>query len=543
MNQAGALADHAALVAALRAAAAYPHPVGTIEVIETHISSVLLAGEHAYKLKKPVNFGFVDFSTLERRRRFCEEELRLNRRGAPQLYLDVVPITGSRRDPRIGPAGAEGFEYAVHMRRFDDEARLDRVARAGGLTRGHVDRLAANIAAYHAQSAPAPGGSVYGAPDLVWRWADENLGSLERARLGPADAARIRELRDWTRTEFERRAGLFEQRRAAGHVRECHGDLHLGNLVLLDGAPLPFDCIEFNDELRYIDVVNDVAFAFMDLIDHDLAPLAWRFLGGYCERSGDYEGLATLRFYAVYRALVRAKIALLRGRQEGTPPDEQAADTEALNRYVEVARGLSFPPKPQLVLMSGVTASGKSTVAALLAEQLGAVRLRSDLERKRLFRIAPADHAGAGSGPGGGIYTAGATQRTYARLALLAGTLLDAGITPIVDATFLRRDQRQAFRDLARDRGVPAVIVACAAGPGALQARVAERLARGGDPSDATQEVLDRQLALREPLSVDEQSCAMQVDTGTAPAELEARCRQVALALAGAGGGGGLAMR
>ena len=533
MNDNGALLKHAQLVLGLREPTAYPHPADAIEVIETHISSVVLAGEFAYKLKKPVNLGFVDFSSLERRRHYCEEEIRLNRRGAPSLYLDVVPITGDIDHPHAGPAPGPILEYAVRMRRFGENARLDRLARAGRLSATHIDRLATSVAAYHEQCEVAPAGRGFGSPQLILRWASENLADLEQAALAPAQARRIKELRNWTQDEFARRAALFELRRNTGRVRECHGDLHLGNIVLLDDTPVPFDCIEFNDELRYIDVVNDVAFAFMDLIDHGLATLAWRFLGAYLECVGDYEGLGTLRFYAVYRALVRAKIALIRHSQPDTPVAEKAADWAALDRYVKVAHALAKPVAPQLIATCGVTASGKTTVAQVLLEQLGAVRLRSDLERKRLYSIAATDHSSSLASVGGGLYDAAATQRTYDRLAVLASVVLDAGITAIVDASFLEQSHRQMFRELANARAVRFTIIECDAPPATLRSRLVQRLAQGSDASDATARVLAHQLATRQALTAAERALAVRLDTDTEPARLLTRCIWLARRLKG----------
>ena len=523
-----ALMEHAALVQGLRDPAAYPHHAGAIEVIETHISSVLLAGEFAYKLKKPVNLGFVDFSTLERRRHFCEEEIRLNRRGAPSLYLDVVPITGDLAHPRIGGQPDRAIEYAVRMRRFSASARLDTLTRGGGLTRVHIDRLAQSVAAYHGQCQAAPAGSIFGSARLVLQWANDNLETLEAASLAPAETRRVKQLRAWTESQFERCAPEIERRRSSGHVRECHGDLHLGNVVLLHGTPVPFDCIEFNDELRYIDVFNDVAFAFMDLIDHGLAPLAWRFLGAYLDHIGDYEGLATLRFYAVYRALVRAKIAFIRGQQPDTAAAEKTAQGAALARYVKVAQSLARPLAPQLIITCGVTGSGKTTVSQVLLEELGAVRLRSDLERKRLQGVAASDHSGASSAVGGELYGPAVTERTYARLHALARLVLEAGITPIVDATFLEHAQREMFRELASACGVRYTIVECVAPPARLEARITQRLAGGADASDATSQVLAHQLSTREPLSFTERTVALQLDTDTDWARLQSRCTSLA---------------
>jgi hypothetical protein len=523
------LAQHAALVAGLRDPAAWPHATADIEAIETHISTVLLAGEFAYKIKKPVNLGFADFSTLALRRRYCEEEIRLNRRAAPDLYLDVVAITGTLERPRIGGGAADPIlDYAVRMRRFADGARLDRVARAGRLTPAHIDRLAAAIAALHGRCEPAPPGSDYGTPAEIGRWATENLATLAAGDAGPAQAA-IRRLQQWTARELQRRSPSMAARRAGGHVRECHGDLHLGNLVLIDGNPLPFDCIEFNDRLRFIDVINDVAFTFMDLVDHGLPALAWRLMDAYLQLTGDYAGLAVLRFYAVYRALVRAKIAGIRLGQPGTPQAEQAEDRAAAARYVEVAGQLAEAGAARLILMCGVSGSGKSTVAQALLQRLGAIRVRSDLERKRLAGVDPGVRLP--EAVGAGLYGADATRSTYGRLAELAQAILAADTTAIVDATFLQRAQRDAFRRLAAQAAVPCSIVACEAPPALLRARVAQRLQQRSDPSDASLEVLEHQLAAFETLTPQELACTIRVGTDTDAEGLDRRVAQAAEAL------------
>ena len=528
MQPVAPLARHAALIAGLRSQAAFPHPADRIETIETHISTVVLAGAFAYKIKKPVDLGFADFSTLALRRRYCEEEIRLNRRAAPALYLDVVAITGTLKHPRIGGgAGSRVLEYAVRMRRFPSDARLDRVARAGALTPTHIDRLAAEIAALHASCEPAPPGSDYGTPEEIERWAAENLTALGEAVNGPARAA-VGRLQQWTALELQRRRATMTGRRADGHVRECHGDLHLGNLVLIDGTPLPFDCIEFNERLRFIDVINDVAFTFMDLADHGLPALGWRLMDAYLQHTGDYGGLAVLRFYAVYRALVRAKIARIRLGQPGTPPAEQAEDRAAEARYIEVASQLGDAGAARLILMCGVAGSGKSTVAQGLLERIGAIRVRSDVERKRL--------AGAGAAHqiepvGAGLYRADATRATYERLAELAHAILQADTTAIVDATFLLREQRDTFRQLAGRHGVACAIVACEAPTAVLRSRVAQRLQRRSDPSDATIEVLEHQLATFEAFTDEELTRTLRVDTDTGAESLDGRVAQALEAL------------
>ncbi|HEU0203583.1 MAG TPA: phosphotransferase, partial [Burkholderiaceae bacterium] len=361
------------IFSALRSPAAYPHPVGKVEVIETHISAVLLAGEFAYKLKKPVALGFADFSTLERRRHFCFEELRLNKRSAPQIYLDVVAVAGDPPRFLAVEQAQNVVEYAVRMRRFADDARLDRVARAGKVDAVIVDRLAAAVAAFHQRCEAAPSASAFGTPELIARWVRDNLAELQRLAASLVDAAspvhagspaaasradaasRLRRLAQWSEAELTRLGPTFAARRAGGSVRECHGDLHLANVVLLDGTPLLFDCIEFNDELRLIDAFNDVAFCWMDLLAHELPHLAARFLSGYVEATGDYAGLATVRFYAAYRALVRAKVALIRRRQIAPGTAERTGAEQSFARYLALAEELAATRAvPPIVLTCGL---------------------------------------------------------------------------------------------------------------------------------------------------------------------------------------------
>lgn len=470
-----------------------------LPVIETHISYVLFDRGTVYKIKKAVRFPFLDFTTLASREFYCREELRLNGRLAPSIYLDVVPITGTVDAPIIGPAnGAGAIEYAVRMREFDQNGLLSRVIARDELTSERVDALAVEVAAFHERTARAGGGLPYGQPDGILEDARQNFSAM--AGLEATDITLIDALREWTEREGARCAGAFVARKQQGCVRECHGDLHLGNIALVDGAITLFDCIEFNPAMRWIDVMSDVAFLVMDLRDRNRPDLAARFLNVYLERTGDYAGLDVLRFYIVYRALVRAKIARLRLAQTA-PGGERDTLTREFRTYLDLALRETSPARPSVVITHGVAGSGKSTRAQALVDA-GAVAIRSDVERKRLRGLRP--DARTGSDTGAGLYTEEINRQTYDRLAALARTIVAAGYTVVVDATFLKRAQRDLFRAVANELRVPFVIADCTAPVPVLQERVARRHARGRDPSEATLDVLAQQLASQEPLGPDE---------------------------------------
>ena len=492
------------LVGALRDPRRYPHPVERVETVETHISRVLLTGRYAYKLKKPLELGFLDFSTLAARRAACEEELRLNRRTAPALYLEVVAITGTPENPRIGGEGP-AIEYAVRMAQFPQEALLDHLAARGALDGALIERLAAAIAQFHAGAAVAGPQSAFGSPEEVLAPARQNFEQLVQMLDDPALAT----LRDWTGREHARLEERFARRKREGFVRECHGDLHLGNIVLLAGEPTPFDCIEFNAALRWTDLMNEVAFLVMDLEDHGLAALARRFLNAYLEETGDYAGLAVLPFYLVYRALVRAKIAAIRAHQPGLDVHGRTRAETEIHGYLRLAQRLSQPRRRALVITHGLSASGKSSAALALVEASGALRIRSDVERKRMHGLGATQRSGAALG--GGIYAEDATRLAYERLATLARKVLEGGFAVVVDATFLSRAQREAFARLARQLGVPFAIASCQAPAETLRGRI---LARQGDAAEATLAVLERQLATQDALGEDELERALVIEPG-----------------------------
>lgn len=498
------------LIAALRDPACYPHPAEAIEVIETHISMVVLAGDFAYKLKKPVDFGFLDFRTLAARRQFCEEEVRINRRTAPQLYLDVVALRGTPDAPRFD-GNDPVIEYAVRMRRFPDDALLVHRVGRGEMDGAMAATLGTEIATFHADVARADAASAFGDPDQVLASAVQNFAQMLALPFAPATRERLSWLRDWTAREFDRLRPVIAARRRDGFVRECHGDLHLGNIAWIDGGPVLFDAIEFNADFRWIDVMSDLAFVLMDLLDHDLAPLAAGCLDAYLAANGDFAGVAILRFHIVYRAMVRAKIAALRAHQSGVSSDDQSHLARECAGYLDLARGVAGDNRPALLLMHGLSGTGKSVVAGALIERIGAIRVRSDVERKRLHGLAAT--ARSGSATNAGLYSATASEATYEHLLGLARTVLEAGWPVIIDAAFLRQADRARFLALAESRAVPFAIVACRAPEATLRERIVRRAAMGTDPSEAGLDVLARQIATAEPLTDTEQRWAVDVDT------------------------------
>ncbi|MBS0316178.1 MAG: AAA family ATPase [Proteobacteria bacterium] len=469
-----------------------------VTLVETHISWVLLTAQMAYKLKKPVRLPFLDFRNIEARKGYCEEELRINRRTAPELYLDVLPVCGPADAPCIGGDGP-AIDYVVRMRRFPPGALYGEMLVAGTLLPEHVDRLAQRLAALHRGAPAADAGMRCVEPQQAVAGV---LSALEAALGASPESTRIASLRAWFEARTSVQHATWLARRAVGAVRECHGDLHLGNVVWLGGDAVPFDAIEFDPGLRWIDVISDTAFATMDLQAHGRSDLAYRLLDVYLQCSGDYEGLASLRYYEVYRAAVRALVnAQLQRGAGGSWPD-----------YIGCALRLAQGPLggARLLITCGVSGSGKSTVAARLVAAAGAIRLRSDVERKRLFGLQPLERTAPA---GADLYASEATRRTYERLIACARKALQSGYPVIADAAFLRRAERRAFEALAGELRVPFAILHCHAERETLRQRVAKRNAAGRDASDADEAVLLRQLEHQEPIAGDERHLTFDVVT------------------------------
>jgi aminoglycoside phosphotransferase family enzyme/gluconate kinase len=508
------------LIAGLLSRETHPDASCTPRLIETHISWVILAGDYAYKIKKPVNLGFLDFSTLEKRQHFCEEELRLNTRLAPHIYLAAVAITGTPEKPQIEGSGP-AIEWAVKMRAFPADATLDREPNIGT---EQIDAIAERIADFHADIAVAPPESVYGLPAQVSEPVLTNFSAL-RQRLPANDnhlSTLLGALQTWSVNESQRLAPHFAARKASGFIRECHGDLHLGNIAWVEDKPLIFDALEFNTALRQIDVISEIAFLSMDLQHRGRSDLAWRLLDRYLEQSGDYgSGLTGLAYYQVYRAMVRAKVAAILATAQAEASGKAADFAECLN-YLQLAERLTRQQRPALLLMHGVSGSGKTWLSQHLLEQLGGIRLRSDVVRKRLFGLKPLQDSSAIPG---GIYTPEAGKLTLESLLENTRTVLAAGFLVIVDATFINSIWRAPFQALAEELHIEWRIVSLAAPAETLRERIVRRQQHGTDASEAGLSVLESQLAILEPLNTAELTHALQAPTESSAADWLDRIR------------------
>ena len=496
------------MIESLKRPEAYDHPVDSIELLQTHISWVLLTGEYAYKLKKPVDFGFVNFTTLERRQRFCDEEVRLNRRLAADLYLGVRPVYGPPERAALHGTG-KPIEWAVQMRQFSQDRLMPAALERGEVKPGDFDQLADTLADFHAAADAARAEDRFGDLASVLDPVNANFAALDRV---PEAAGCVAELRAWCDAEFARLRPLFEERKRDRRIRECHGDLHLGNMVFREGRIEVFDCLEFNASLRWVDVLSEIAFLVTDLAERKRPDAAYRVLNRWLERTGDYAGLGTWRWYFVYRALVRAKVAALRLSQGEQSAEERASHHDDVRRYLALAKETVAPRPTGLIVTHGVSGTGKSFVTQSLCEDLGAVRIRSDVERKRLF--------GTWGQPGktrldGDPYRPEISRRLYEDLLpATARDVLQAGFPTIVDATYLRHKDRERMRQVAADANVPFLLLDFQVSPETARARIAERQRAGDDPSDADTRILDCQLEALEPLTGDEAACSIRIGEG-----------------------------
>lgn len=497
-----------ALIKSLQNPELYSHEVNYFKIIETHISWVLLTGCYAYKIKKPLNLGFLDFSTLEKRRHFCYEELRLNSRLTTDLYLDVVAITGTEKQPTFVNMGPP-IEYAVKMRQFDPDKTFDQLLSEKLLTKEHAKQTAAIIAAFHSKIAIATNDTEFGSADALMQPVRDNFSQiLQLKTIGKSDD--LNHLTVWSEQQHIALMSFFKQRKQAGFIRECHGDLHLRNIALINGQIVPFDGIEFNPSLYWIDVISEIAFLVMDLQDKKRQDLAFQFLNQYLQDSGDYSGLKILRFYLVYRAIVMAKVSAIRASQRVSAED-RLQDISRYQGYLQLANSYTQSSTPILIIMHGVSGSGKSWLSEKIIERYQAIRLRSDVERKRLHKLSPQQPSV--SGINNNLYSQASSDKTYQSLLQLAVEILDAGYNVIVDATFLQHKHRMMFSQQANQLQVPFLIINTLANKQTLLHRIKDRANQPDNVSEANQTVLENQLDSIQVLSDEEIKSSIAIDS------------------------------
>lgn len=495
------------LIDSLKNPELYPHPVTDIEVIETHISWLILTGDYAYKIKKPVDFGFLNFTTLEQRQHFCEEELRLNQRLAPDIYLSLAKLAGSETEPRFIDdentdsdnleQSDEVFEYAVKMKQFASQQRLDLLLHEKLFDPAWIDMLAQQIADFHRRIPIVSHSSPWGETETIWEVVADNFNHIIDTIDELDDLSKTQQLLQFTAQQFRKLSPLIEQRKSEGHVRECHGDLHLANITLHHGELRLFDCIEFNLQFRWIDTLSDLAFLLMDLEANGEFRWANRCLNRYLELNGDYAGLPLLNFYKAYRSMVRAKVSVLGGHN----------DTQTLRRYLRLTDYYAAEKQPVLFIMHGISGSGKSHLSQQLIDQTDTIRIRSDVERKRIFRrLSRQSQELEPYGPQMNALTLNHLLDTSTKL-------LSHGYSVVVDATMIRQRTRQSYMELAEQLGIPVRIIACQCEQKLIEARLKRRAQAGSDASDADIAVMQDQLKHYQPLTEAEEQIAVHIDT------------------------------
>ncbi|KAB0669760.1 AAA family ATPase [Oryzomonas sagensis] len=507
------------ILKSLLKSSAYPEAAGVVELIQTHVSWIFLAGDTVYKIKKPVDFGFLNFSTIDRRRFYCHEEVRLNSRLCPDIYLGVVEV-------REAPGGAAFFgdgpiiDYAVKMRRLPAGRMLDQLVSRGEVTAADMRAVAKVIADFHLAAATSPAISEYGRRERVMANWQENFAQSaadnSRTPLSPDELAVIRE---WVSSFVESRAELFEKRIAQGFIRECDGDIHLENICLTDGRIYIFDCIEFNERFRYCDTAADIAFLLMDLDYHRRHDLAEAVQDEYLAASGDAGLLELVDFYKLYRAFVRGKVENLRQNDSGIDPQEQERAGVRAAGYFRLARGYieRQRQKTTLFITCGLTGSGKSTLAAQLAFELGIATYNSDRVRKQMAALPPDTAMRVPFGTG--LYSAAASEATYAELLRLAEAELGAGRSVVIDACFISRSRRRPFIHLAERLAVRCVVLHCACPETEHRRRLVAREAAGENISDGRLEILELQRDSFQPPDASE-GLVVNVATDAAPETL-----------------------
>ncbi len=462
------------LVQALLEPKAYPETTKQIELVQTQMSFVLLTDDYAYKVKKPVNLGYLDYTTLEKRHFYCQREVELNRRLCPEVYLGVVPITRDERKILIQGKG-EAIEYAVKMRRLPREAMMDVLLASNKVTPEMVAKVAQKLAEFHKRAETNVNISAFGDINAIRKNTEENFSQTERYIGNTISRDRYQKVKAYTDNFIKENAALFQQRIADGRIRDCHGDLHTAHVCFTDGICI-YDCIEFNDRFRYSDVAAEVAFLAMDLDHYGRAELARSFVSAYIDKSKDRELVKLLNFYRCYRAYVRGKVESFKLDDPYIAPAEKGQTLEAAGSYFDLAHAYTRS-RPILLITAGLVGTGKTALAQALAKRLGLVVISSDVTRKKLAGIPATEHRFEEFDSG--IYSAEFSRKTYDSMLAEARDILAEGGSVILDASFIKAGERLKARELAEKMGADFLIIEFTLDEESIKQRLAQRLEQG----------------------------------------------------------------
>jgi aminoglycoside phosphotransferase family enzyme/predicted kinase len=494
------------LVKALLKPEAYPEKPGKIELVQTQMSFVFLTKEFVYKVKKAVDLGYLDYTTLDKRNFYCQKELELNRRLCPEAYLGVVPITQDRGAIRIGGRG-EAIEYAVRMRRLPQKAMMDVLLANDGVSVEMITGVAQKLAAFHQKAETNAEISAFGEIKAVTRNTDENFDQTEKYIGRTISKDNYQRIKNYTNSFVGENAPLFNKRIKEGRIRDCHGDLHAAHICFADDICI-YDCIEFNDRFRYCDVASEMAFLAMDLDHYGRADLSRSLVNAYVDESGDKELLELLGFYKGYRAYVRGKVESFKLDDPYISKGEKEKTLEVAASYFDLARAYTRS-KPVLFITVGLVGTGKSTLAKALAGRLGLAVISSDITRKQLTGVPLTEHRFEGFD--GGIYSAELSRRTYDKLFSGAGDILSDGGSVVLDASFIRAEERLKAKRLAQEAGADFFIIECTLDEENIKRRLEGRL-KEGTVSDGRWEVYKPQKKAFDPVKESPQRHAI-VDT------------------------------
>jgi len=507
---------HPQLIAAMSRPDFYPEIPERVELIQTHISFIFIAGVLVYKVKKAVDFGFLDFTTLEKRQFYCREELRLNRRLAPEIYLDVVEIVEMPDGKLAMGKTGQVVDYAVVMKKIPEGRMLKKLLASGEISISIMERIAGKVADFHGRA--ESGGKIdeVGGLETIRRNHEENFDQT-RTYIGlTISEYQYTFIRSWVLKFLQTRKELFRKRVENHRIRDCHGDLHLEHICLLDPEIVIFDCIEFNERFRYEDVAAEVAFLSMDLDFNGYPEYGAAFVDSYISCSGDEEIRQLLNFYKCYYAYVRGKVVGFKIHDNAVSQKERDEAKETAGRYFDLAYTCaSRLERPTLILMTGLMGTGKSVLARNLAFRLGAEILQMDVLRKELLNIPSTDHHFSGFGEG--IYSEDVTRRTYAEALIRAEEILRKGKPVIIDASYKRREERLKAKSAAERLQADFYVIGCQCTEDVLKGRLEKRLSETGEASDGRWEIYQAQKNDFEPINELPPSEYVVVDTADSP--------------------------